>query len=145
MYVSLYTIFYNFFFSSRRRHTRCALVTGVQTCALPISAAYVSDYTYTFDRLPIYLRHSWSLSVEEQFYLLWPLVLPLVLRGRRALIWLMLAYSAVHAWRFRFIGDWRSYFYRFDTRATGLIDGFSVPLVGRASGGASVGPDVKNW
>src|SRR3546814_9410332 len=27
-----------FFFSSRRRHTRCALVTGVQTCALPISA-----------------------------------------------------------------------------------------------------------
>src|SRR3546814_4594162 len=26
-----------FFFSSRRRHTRCALVTGVQTCALPIS------------------------------------------------------------------------------------------------------------
>src|SRR3546814_13894228 len=28
-----------FFFSSRRRHTRCALVTGVQTCALPISWA----------------------------------------------------------------------------------------------------------
>src|SRR3546814_19411872 len=28
---------YLFFFSSRRRHTRCALVTGVQTCALPIS------------------------------------------------------------------------------------------------------------
>src|SRR3546814_4031894 len=25
-----------FFFTSRRRHTRCALVTGVQTCALPI-------------------------------------------------------------------------------------------------------------
>src|SRR3546814_14592665 len=28
-----------FFFSSRRRHTRCALVTGVQTCALPILAS----------------------------------------------------------------------------------------------------------
>src|SRR3546814_9098761 len=27
---------FSFFFSSRRRHTRCALVTGVQTCALPI-------------------------------------------------------------------------------------------------------------
>src|SRR3546814_9716865 len=27
-----------FFFSSRRRHTRCALVTGVQTCALPMLA-----------------------------------------------------------------------------------------------------------
>src|SRR3546814_16969490 len=29
-----------FFFSSRRRHTSCALVTGVQTCALPIYAVY---------------------------------------------------------------------------------------------------------
>src|SRR3546814_8329492 len=31
-------VFLFFFFSSRRRHTRCALVTGVQTCALPISS-----------------------------------------------------------------------------------------------------------
>src|SRR3546814_9918975 len=31
-------IFFFFFFSSRRRHTICALVTGVQTCALPIYA-----------------------------------------------------------------------------------------------------------
>src|SRR3546814_20981831 len=29
-----------FLFSSRRRHTRCALVTGVQTCALPICKEY---------------------------------------------------------------------------------------------------------
>src|SRR3546814_2243798 len=29
-------VFVCFCFSSRRRHTRCALVTGVQTCALPI-------------------------------------------------------------------------------------------------------------
>src|SRR3546814_16978709 len=32
----LVELFPLFFFSSRRRHTRCALVTGVQTCALPI-------------------------------------------------------------------------------------------------------------
>src|SRR3546814_3258178 len=32
-----------FFFSSRRRHTRCALVTGVQTCALPIYGAALAD------------------------------------------------------------------------------------------------------
>src|SRR3546814_8992890 len=31
-----------FFFSSRRRHTRCALVTGVQTCALPIFESRIS-------------------------------------------------------------------------------------------------------
>src|SRR3546814_5899612 len=36
MYVICYC--FCFFFSSRRRHTRCALVTGVQTCALPILA-----------------------------------------------------------------------------------------------------------
>src|SRR3546814_18819650 len=34
--VNLGLLVYSFFFSSRRRHTRCALVTGVQTCALPI-------------------------------------------------------------------------------------------------------------
>src|SRR3546814_9568116 len=32
-----------FFFSSRRRHTRCALVTGVQTCALPISRRSLAE------------------------------------------------------------------------------------------------------
>src|SRR3546814_3463317 len=38
MYVTLllHSVSSFFFFSSRRRHTRCALVTGVQTCALPI-------------------------------------------------------------------------------------------------------------
>src|SRR3546814_6931952 len=36
MSVCLSFMFFVFFFSSRRRHTRCALVTGVQTCALPI-------------------------------------------------------------------------------------------------------------
>src|SRR3546814_19160833 len=35
--LSVAYIIFVFFFSSRRRHTRCALVTGVQTCALPIS------------------------------------------------------------------------------------------------------------
>src|SRR3546814_3440910 len=34
------------FFSSRRRHTRCALVTGVQTCALPICCTVeAQDFT----------------------------------------------------------------------------------------------------
>src|SRR3546814_6466076 len=32
-----------YFFSSRRRHTRCALVTGVQTCALPIFPLYTPE------------------------------------------------------------------------------------------------------
>src|SRR3546814_6404339 len=36
-----------FFFSSRRRHTRCALVTGVQTCALPILVTMLMTPRYT--------------------------------------------------------------------------------------------------
>src|SRR3546814_11678567 len=39
MIVTSATSGYSFFFTSRRRHTRCALVPGVQTCALPISIA----------------------------------------------------------------------------------------------------------
>src|SRR3546814_2664405 len=35
-------LLFSFFFSSRRRHTRCALVTGVQTCALPILAQRIN-------------------------------------------------------------------------------------------------------
>src|SRR3546814_6104819 len=54
-----------FFFSSRRRHTRCALVTGVQTCALPISwlhPDFVAEFRTApppfrvFDRLDAALR-----------------------------------------------------------------------------------------
>src|SRR3546814_8876107 len=45
------------FFSSRRRHTRCALVTGVQTCALPICTVERAKVTELFiteelDRVP---------------------------------------------------------------------------------------------
>src|SRR3546814_2322118 len=43
-----------FFFSSRRRHTRCALVTGVQTCALPISLRRAPDGLY-----PLHHRAAW--------------------------------------------------------------------------------------
>src|SRR3546814_6339927 len=45
----------HFFFSSRRRHTRCALVTGVQTGALPISQRIIAG------RLPLECR--WSRDV----------------------------------------------------------------------------------
>src|SRR3546814_4179413 len=36
MWSCIIVLFIRCFLSSRRRHTRCALVTGVQTCALPI-------------------------------------------------------------------------------------------------------------
>src|SRR3546814_6288843 len=42
----MYVLIICFFFSSRRRHTRCALVTGVQTCALPIYIAQEVQRAY---------------------------------------------------------------------------------------------------
>src|SRR3546814_5168379 len=42
-----------FFFSSRRRHTRCALVTGVQTCALPICPRHAVDRLTRMLRLAV--------------------------------------------------------------------------------------------
>src|SRR3546814_19431082 len=45
-----------FFFSSRRRHTRCALVTGVQTCALPILAVAA---------LPATAPPAWGVEPDE--------------------------------------------------------------------------------
>src|SRR3546814_5051929 len=47
-----------FFFSSRRRHTRCALVTGVQTCALPI---------YTREIYPNGISTSLPSDIHERF------------------------------------------------------------------------------
>src|SRR3546814_8690776 len=62
-----------FFFSSRRRHTRCALVTGVQTCALPIygaalpSTISVLHSANNYRDIYHYLR---DLGVEELNFLL---------------------------------------------------------------------------
>src|SRR3546814_1059771 len=46
--MSCVLLFVFFFFSSRRRHTRCALVTGVQTCALPIFYVANTDALLAF-------------------------------------------------------------------------------------------------
>src|SRR3546814_3272399 len=46
-------MFIFFFFSSRRRHTRCALVTGVQTCALPIFIDITNNDLRAFARQPL--------------------------------------------------------------------------------------------
>src|SRR3546814_6450015 len=63
-------VFFFFFFSSRRRHTSCALVTGVQTCALPIcrgaSASVSADTPGTPWPIRIlHLHSSFSLGGKE--------------------------------------------------------------------------------
>src|SRR3546814_10500825 len=60
-----------FFFSSRRRHTRCALVTGVQTCALPIYRRR-SGSRLAFSCSIICLRS--DRSARRQTHSLWPTI-----------------------------------------------------------------------
>src|SRR3546814_4569799 len=52
-----------FFFSSRRRHTRCALVTGVQTCALPIWSADLCAWRH---RVVATCESPWSAAGQRQ-------------------------------------------------------------------------------
>src|SRR3546814_2100293 len=59
-----------FFFSSQRRHTICALVTGVQTCALPIlGAAETAGMTEYLDHPAINPKQSkhWALDIAVAF------------------------------------------------------------------------------
>src|SRR3546814_2630186 len=51
---------FKFFFSSRRRHTRCSLVTGVQTCALPIFS--LNSHCVLDDELPARLEQACTLA-----------------------------------------------------------------------------------
>src|SRR3546814_1803469 len=54
-----------FFFSSRRRHTRCALVTGVQTCALPIFPYGLISRGGTPKTVDFYILHEGPLGVFD--------------------------------------------------------------------------------
>src|SRR3546814_8249196 len=53
------------FFSSRRRHTRCALVTGVQTCALPIWLGFIGMRQSKLDRRRSFLAQGEANRVTE--------------------------------------------------------------------------------
>src|SRR3546814_5614118 len=65
LYFNMLCYFLCFFFSSRRRHTRCALVTGVQTCALPICTrdGTVCGAQWNLDRIDA--ADDWILSILD--------------------------------------------------------------------------------
>jgi peptidoglycan/LPS O-acetylase OafA/YrhL len=99
---------------------------------------YLTDYWIGFNRpfVHLYLPHTWSLAVEEQFYLLWPITFILVLRvfklsWRAAALVFMLA-AAFTLWRIglTFGGvSTRWLFFCFDTRVDGLLAGCGTAIV----------------
>lgn len=100
---------------------------------------YVSNWRFAlggesyFDRFvePSPLRHTWSLAVEEQWYLIWPLIVLGVVRWRRSplrdllgLSLVMIAGSALlAAWLYDPNGDTSRIYYGTDTRAQSLLVG----------------------
>ncbi|MHB1629149.1 MAG: acyltransferase family protein, partial [Bacilli bacterium] len=105
---------------------------------------FVSNWWYTFHHVSYFARfgppsplgHLWSLAVEEQFYLLWPLALALGLRGvprRRRLVWLTLASALASALAMALIYqpgvDPSRVYYGTDTRAFALLIGAALALV----------------
>src|SRR3546814_10547030 len=83
-YIFIVYVFFYFFFSSRRRHTRCALVTGVQTCALPI--CYRGSHTVASQRVQN-AKYADALAIQAiaEGAQVWELVSPQPLRTRRAM------------------------------------------------------------
>jgi peptidoglycan/LPS O-acetylase OafA/YrhL len=90
-----------------------------------LSGLYVSDYSKAFWDVPVFLAHTWSLSVEEHFYLLWPLTIFALCRSRNPekILWIM--FAAALAWKLASVSiePFGEVYTRFDTRLTGLLLG----------------------
>jgi peptidoglycan/LPS O-acetylase OafA/YrhL len=107
-----------------------------------VSLFYLSDYSAVFWDTPDFMGHTWSLAVEMQYYLLWPLVLVALGRvdPRRALLLLVALFIAVTAWRYFVHADAsRMRVYNaFDTRLSGLVIGSALAYLDwRPSAGAA--------
>ncbi|MFB9322949.1 acyltransferase family protein [Cryptosporangium minutisporangium] len=93
---------------------------------------------------PSPLRHAWSLAVEEQFYLAWPLIVALALRLRRGRFWLVLLAGvlalASAAWMRHLYAapDPSRSYYGTDTRAHALLTGAVLALL-------LLGPGRERW
>lgn len=91
-----------------------------------LAATYLTDYAPLWIGSSPVVSHTWSLSIEEQFYLLWPLV---ILLAKRPLPALVVLYVAGTLWRFMAGAEWVDAYLRFDTHFTGLVLGAILACV----------------
>ena len=99
-------------------HARDALLAG----------SYVANWSIIAIQAPVVLSHTWSLAVEEQFYLLWPVLIAWLPHRHRARA-LVLLFLAATLWRIG-VGlagapGWTVYM-RFDTRLSGMVLGACI-------------------
>jgi peptidoglycan/LPS O-acetylase OafA/YrhL len=124
--------------------------------------AYVANWRFVLSHqgyfaqftLPSPLRHTWSLAIEEQFYLLWPLLLLGIwrlARGRRAIILAtVVALGAASALAMSALvhpgADPSRVYYGTDTRAFELLTGAALGLIlRRRESGAYPGGAMRRW
>ncbi len=102
------------------------------------AAFYVNNWLFAFDILPTGqpLGHTWSLSIEEQFYLTWPLLIALGSRSRWAGLGLPLftglaasASATFRAIHWSLYENWNRAYFGLDTRADALLWGCLAGLL----------------
>ncbi|AYJ84953.1 acyltransferase (plasmid) [Sphingomonas paeninsulae] len=97
-----------------------------------LSLTYTMNWAQAFDiGLPVkYLDHTWSLAVEEQFYLVWPIAL-LALRSKRPWAYVAALLVASLFWRGALIHNgatWARTYHGFDTHSDTLLIGSLLAL-----------------
>lgn len=93
-----------------------------------IAGTYSSDYGMAYWGLPRHIHHTWSLAVEEHYYLLWAPVIALLCRLEKHRLILAVALLYLLATSVRFLtlaqsADWIATYYAFHTRLSGLMLG----------------------
>lgn len=100
------------------------------------TSLYLINYATVFSDKVVLLGHVWTLAVEMQFYLLWPLLFILLQRGspRLRLFVVFFLYVAVTLWRAwlaEYSGEVWGFYVRTDARSSGLLLGCFLALWGR--------------
>ena len=80
---------------------------------------YLADYSSAYTSIPNYITHTWSLAVEEHFYMLWPIIMLRFNPTARA-IFILFVIASIH--RALWI-DVHEAYRKFDTRLSGLLLG----------------------
>ncbi|MBA3872832.1 MAG: acyltransferase [Anaerolineae bacterium] len=102
-----------------------------------IALFYLSNWTFALGFRPLFfLTHTWSLSSEEQFYILWPIILFLLLRmqsSKEKIFGIVLA-LATASWLWRVIltitvMSYPRVFFSLDTRMDGLLMGCALAIL----------------